>query len=131
MSVTAPIAEYRVERVRAVPPSPGVDSAAVLRQAVAARGRRLHDGALLRLLLVFAITSPGTVVLCLMVALVGVSITAVGVGSNRRASSKTNRKSSPRGNVLPRRTDADVCEERFRLSNQLHKGRFPWRTIGL
>jgi hypothetical protein len=81
------IAEYLVERVRAVPPSPGVDSAAVLREAVAARARRrLRDGVLLLLLLMFAVTSPGSAVLWLIVALVGASITGAGKGISRRTS---------------------------------------------
>ncbi|MGH3839116.1 MAG: hypothetical protein ACRDSF_25975, partial [Pseudonocardiaceae bacterium] len=45
------IAEFLVEPVRAIPPSPGVDSAAVLREAVAAQTRRrIRDGLLLALL---------------------------------------------------------------------------------
>lgn len=52
------IAEFLVEPVRAIPPSPGVDSAAVLREAVAAQTRRrIRDGVLLALLVVFLFAS--------------------------------------------------------------------------
>lgn len=53
------IAECLVEPVRAIPPSPGVDSAAVLREAVAAQTRRrIRDGLLLALLVVLALVNP-------------------------------------------------------------------------
>ncbi len=65
------IAEYLVEDVRAVPPSLGVDAAAVLREAVAARARcRIRDAVLLVLLLAFALATPSTFVLWLIVAVV-------------------------------------------------------------
>ncbi|WP_344421329.1 hypothetical protein [Pseudonocardia ailaonensis] len=52
------IAEYLVEPARAVPPSPGVDAGAVLREALAARSRRkTRDAVLLLLLLVMAVFS--------------------------------------------------------------------------
>ena len=52
----AAISEYLVERTRALPPSPGIDVAAVLREAVAARSRRrLRDGILLALVALFVI----------------------------------------------------------------------------
>lgn len=52
------IAEYLIEPTRAVPPSPGVDSVAVLREAVAARRRRkIRDGMLLSLVLLVAVAS--------------------------------------------------------------------------
>ncbi|GAA2673635.1 MULTISPECIES: hypothetical protein [Actinosynnema] len=55
---------------RAIPPSPGVDSEAVLREALAARGRRvLRDAALLLLLVVALLTEPLVVVLWLLVGL--------------------------------------------------------------
>ena len=58
------IAEFLVEPVRAIPPSPGVDSAAVLREAVAAQTRRrIRDALLLALLVVLARASPDTVIL--------------------------------------------------------------------
>lgn len=52
------VAEFLVEPVRAIPPSPGVDSAAVLREAVAAQTRRrIRDAILLALLLIFIVTN--------------------------------------------------------------------------
>jgi hypothetical protein len=52
----AAISEFLVERTRALPPSPGIDVAAVLREAVAARSRRrLRDGILLALVALLAI----------------------------------------------------------------------------
>ncbi|MGH3702424.1 MAG: hypothetical protein ACRDQY_23830, partial [Pseudonocardiaceae bacterium] len=52
------ITEFLVEPVRAIPPSPGVDSTAVLREAVAAQTRRrIRDALLLALLGLLAITS--------------------------------------------------------------------------
>jgi hypothetical protein len=55
----ATIAEYLVEPVRAVPPSPGADTGAVLRDAIAARFRRkVRDATLLVLLLIFVVTNP-------------------------------------------------------------------------
>jgi hypothetical protein len=60
------IREYLVEPTRPLPPTPGLDAAAVLRDAVAARTRRkLRDAALLLLLLVFAWNSPTLAVLWL------------------------------------------------------------------
>lgn len=53
------IAELLVEPVRAIPPSPGVDSAAVLREVVAAQARRrIRDGLLLMLLIALALVEP-------------------------------------------------------------------------
>ncbi len=61
--------EFLVEQVRAVPPSPGLDSAAVLREAVAARRRRrVRDGVLLTLLAALTLLNPVAVVLWLLVA---------------------------------------------------------------
>ncbi len=52
------IAEYLVEPTRAISPCPGVDAAAVLRDAVAARRRgKIRDGVLLALVLVSLFTS--------------------------------------------------------------------------
>jgi len=63
------IAEYLVEPTRAVPPSPGVDPVAVLREAVAARHRaKLRDGVLTVLLLVFLFLNPPLTVLWLIAA---------------------------------------------------------------
>ncbi len=54
----AAVAEFLVEPVRAIPPSPGVDSAVVLREAVAAQTRRcIRDAVLLTLLLVLALVN--------------------------------------------------------------------------
>ncbi|HEX2297596.1 MAG TPA: hypothetical protein VHH34_03605, partial [Pseudonocardiaceae bacterium] len=52
------IAEFLVEPVRSFTPSPGVDSAAVLREAVAARARRrIRDAVLLGLILFFVLVN--------------------------------------------------------------------------
>lgn len=65
------IAEYLVEDVRSVPPSPGVDAVAVLREAVAARARRrLRDAVLLVALALLLVTNPLIVVLWLVIAVV-------------------------------------------------------------
>jgi hypothetical protein len=67
----AAIAEFLVEPVRALPPSPGADSGAVLRDAVAARmRRRVRDGVLLALLLVFAIANFALLALWWLAAIV-------------------------------------------------------------
>jgi hypothetical protein len=56
---TAAIGEYLIEETRAIPPSSGVDSVAVLRDAVAARYRRkVRDLVLLVLALSFLLASP-------------------------------------------------------------------------
>lgn len=74
------IAEFLVEPVRAIPPAPGVDSAAVLRDAVAARARRrIRDAILLLLLVVFAFVNLSALLVWLVVALVA-SIGRVGTG---------------------------------------------------
>jgi len=53
------IREFLTERTRQIPPSPGVDAAAVLTEAVAARARRkLRDWALILLMTVFALVAP-------------------------------------------------------------------------
>ena len=63
------IAEYLVEPVRAVPPSPGVDAASVLREAIAARARRrVRDVALLVLLGLFCLVNFTWVVLWTVIA---------------------------------------------------------------
>lgn len=65
----AALDEFTVERVRSVPPSPGADSAAVLRDAIAARTRRrIRDVALLVLLIVFAVTHVDLFLLWVVVA---------------------------------------------------------------
>ena len=65
------IEEFLVERLRAAPPSPGLDSAAVLRDAVAARARRrARDAALLALLALLAVVAPAGILLWLVVGLV-------------------------------------------------------------
>lgn len=55
----AAVREYLVEPTRSIPPSPGVNSGVVLREAVAARTRgKIRDGLLLVLTLVCVITVP-------------------------------------------------------------------------
>lgn len=64
------IAEFLVEEVRAVPPSPGLDSAAVLRDAVAARARRRRrDAMLLSLLALLIVLAPAGAALWLVAGL--------------------------------------------------------------
>lgn len=78
------IAECLVEPVRAIPPSPGVDSAAVLREAVAAQTRRrIRDGLLLALLVVLALVDLRTVIFWAMAAAVAAVLQAIGAGRNR------------------------------------------------
>lgn len=76
----AAIAEFLVEPVRAIPPSPGLDSATVLREAVAARTRRrIRDGLLLALLVVLALVNTTVAIFWVMVvamAVVGLSVLA-------------------------------------------------------
>ena len=80
----AAIAEHLVERTRAIAPSPGVDSAAVLRDAVAARARcRLRDTVLIVLLLAALVTSPQAVVAWLIVGLVA-TVLVPGTGDASR-----------------------------------------------
>jgi len=66
------IAAYLVEKVRTVSPTPGLDLAAVLRDAVAARcRRRVRDAVLLTLLVLLAVHNPlGTVLWTLGAALI-------------------------------------------------------------
>lgn len=72
------IAEFLVEPVRAIPPSPGIDSAAVLREAVAAQTRRrIRDGLLLALLVVLALVDFPTVILWTVMAAVVAGLQAV------------------------------------------------------
>ncbi|MFI9387377.1 hypothetical protein [Kutzneria sp. NPDC052558] len=53
------IREFLVEPLRAIPPAPGVDTTAVLREAVASRARRrIRDGVLLLLLAVLLFAGP-------------------------------------------------------------------------
>jgi hypothetical protein len=53
------IREFLVEPLRAIPPAPGVDTTAVLREAVASRARRrIRDGVLLALLAVLLFAGP-------------------------------------------------------------------------
>jgi hypothetical protein len=64
------IGEYLIEGVRAVPPSPGLDVVAVLRDAVAARRRgKIRDGVLLLLLVLCVILCFGPTVLWVLVAI--------------------------------------------------------------
>ncbi|MGH3905244.1 MAG: hypothetical protein ACRDTE_13795 [Pseudonocardiaceae bacterium] len=78
------IAEFLVEPVRAIPPSPGVDSAAVLREAVAAQTRRrIRDGVLLALLVVFVFAN--ITVAFFWAVLVAVAAVLMALVRNRRA----------------------------------------------
>jgi hypothetical protein len=78
----AAIGEYLVERTRAVPPSPGVDSVAVLGDAVAARyRRRVRDAVLLVLALLFVIAKPTLALLWLVVG----AVLYVTTGATKRA----------------------------------------------
>jgi hypothetical protein len=79
----AVISEYLMEETRALPPAPGLDTAAVLREAVAARRRRqIRDVVLSVLLIGMAVASFGTFVLWLVVAAVGA---VMSTGRNGRA----------------------------------------------
>ncbi|MGH3914081.1 MAG: zinc ribbon domain-containing protein [Pseudonocardiaceae bacterium] len=79
----AAIAEFLVEPVRAIPPSPGVDSAAVLREAVAAQTRRrIRDGLLLALLVVLVFVNFIGVIF--WAVLVGIAVGLLALGRNRR-----------------------------------------------
>lgn len=63
------IREFLVEPLRAVPPSPGLDASAVLRDAVAARtARKFLNGVLLGLLVIFLVLSPMLFVFWLVAA---------------------------------------------------------------
>jgi hypothetical protein len=65
----AAIREFLVESTRAVAPSPGVNSGAVLREAIAARSRRrTRDSLLAVLLVVFAFCAPGALAAWVVVA---------------------------------------------------------------
>jgi len=65
------IGEYLVEEVRAVPPSPGIDTAAVLRDAVAARCRgKIRDGLLLGLVVLALFTVTGLTILWIVIGVV-------------------------------------------------------------
>jgi hypothetical protein len=71
----AAIKEFLVEPCRALPQTPGVDTTAVLREAVAARTRRrVRDGVLLVLQLVLLVLNPVMFFLWLVVA-VGLTVT--------------------------------------------------------
>ncbi|GHH46333.1 hypothetical protein GCM10017774_49110 [Lentzea cavernae] len=73
------IREYLVEATRSIPRSPGVNSGAVLREAVAARTRRkVRDGVLLALALLVLFVASGTL---LGVWLVVAVIAALGTGA--------------------------------------------------
>jgi hypothetical protein len=73
------IREYLVEATRSIPRSPGVNTGAVLREAVAARTRRkMRDGLLLVLAVVVLFAASGTL---LVGWLVVASIVAVGTGT--------------------------------------------------
>jgi len=65
----AAMREFLVEPLRAIPPTPGVDTAAVLREAVAARTRRrIRDAVLLALMLAFLFVDPAVLMLWVLAA---------------------------------------------------------------
>ncbi|MFD4641085.1 hypothetical protein ACFWN2_27505 [Lentzea sp. NPDC058436] len=73
------IREYLVEATRSIPRSPGVNSGAVLREAVAARTRRkVRDGVLLALALLVLIAGSGTFLGAWLVVAV---VVALGTGA--------------------------------------------------
>jgi len=79
------ITEFLVEPVRAIPPSPGVDSAAVLREVVAAQTRRrIRNGVLLALLLMLALVNLTAVIFWTVVAVGATQLLPTGVSRNRR-----------------------------------------------
>ena len=83
----AALDEFMVERVRSVPPSPGADSSAVLRDAVSARSRRrIRDVLLVLILASFAVTHLGLFVLWVIVA--AIARAASGLGGGERASGR-------------------------------------------
>jgi hypothetical protein len=81
------IGEYLVEEVRAIPPSPGVDAAAVLRDAVAARCRgKIRDGLLLGLVVLSLFTVTGVTVFWIIIAVVAaMAMPAAGQQSRAKA----------------------------------------------
>lgn len=86
----AAIAEFLVEPVRALPPSAGADSAAVLRDAVAARSRRrIRDAVLLALLAVFAVLDVSLFVAWFVVSLIGWFLSGAAARGTRRTSART------------------------------------------
>jgi hypothetical protein len=93
------ITEFLVEPVRAIPPSPGVDSAAVLREAVAAQTRRrIRDALLLASLVALARVSPDTVIMWTV---------AGGVAAALQARSTRRARTVLAGVTQPLATDAD------------------------
>lgn len=79
------IAEYLVEPMRAIPPSPGVDSAAVLREAVAAQlRRRIRDGFVLAFLLALVLLNVTFVLSWIGVAVIVVVLRAFSTRRRRR-----------------------------------------------
>jgi len=80
----AAIAEFLVEPVRAFPPSPGADSAAVLREAVSARARRrARDALLLLLLIIFGFVSPLLLTLWVLTAALVAAARRISGGKDR------------------------------------------------
>ncbi|MCP2261872.1 hypothetical protein LX15_005599 [Streptoalloteichus tenebrarius] len=78
------IEEFLAEPRRAVPPSPGVDAAVVLREALAARRRRvLRDTAVLVLFLVILIIAPVTAVAWIAVAVVWLMVHGMSAAAAR------------------------------------------------
>lgn len=78
----AAVGEYLVEQTRAVPPLPGLDTAAVLREAVAARyRRRMRDGILLALLVLLAVFS---LFLLIVWTVIGIGVWLVDKAAGKR-----------------------------------------------
>ncbi|MDI5980041.1 hypothetical protein [Amycolatopsis magusensis] len=89
----AALKEYLVEPTRAVPPSPGVDAAKVLGEAVQARVRsKLFDGLAFLAMLVFVVVSWGTV---LLIGWIVLALVVAAVDFVRRAA-QDGPKISPR-----------------------------------
>ena len=101
---TAAIGEYLVEETRAVPPSPGVDSVAVLRDAVAARyRRRVRDAVLLMLALFFLLASPPLALSWLVVGVL-VAVTSAVTRAGAGIQAPTSVAGAVNGYVAARRT---------------------------
>ncbi len=94
------VAEYLVEDVRAVPPSPGLNSASVLREAVAARSRRrTRDVVLLLLLLALLFTGLPFLLLWLLLA-IGITVLRARSPRARRARARRDGSLAAAGVVV-------------------------------
>jgi hypothetical protein len=64
------LSEYVIEKIRQIPPAPGINSAAVFRDAIAAHARRrIRDAVLIALLALLTLIAPGMLIEWLLVAL--------------------------------------------------------------